>query len=199
MPDLITIDDIQDALGREPEDEEEEAQWAFYITLVSDFINEHVDVSFFPVEDETIRVKASYSGLIKLRGPVTSITNVANFRTGITCYYADWDGLEEIFGLYPEEVVDITYSYGYEEVPADIVNLVVSTILKIMGLNDTPGDLRSHQVGDVRDEYRDNGMNQLMGTYGVSIVNKYTDETFTIDTGGSGRYPSYMTNQIPTP
>lgn len=199
MADLISIDDIEAALGRPAEDAEEEALWAFYISVVSDYINEYVSVSFFLVEDEVKRFKASYSGEIQLVGPVHQVTDVVNFRTLMTCWWADWDGMNTIFGLEPQEVVDVTYTYGYEAVPADIVNLATSAVVRLAGGQETSVDLRSHQVGDVRDEYRDNGVAELLGSYGSTVLAKYADDTFTIDVSGSGRYPNYMSNQIPTP
>ena len=199
MADLITIDDVSAAFGREPEDAEEEALWAFYISIVSDYINEYVSVSFFLVEGEVKRFKASYSGEIQLVGPVHQVTDVVNFRTLTTSWWADWDGMNTIFGLEPQEVVDVTYTYGYTSIPSDIVNLATSAVVRLAGGEETSVDLRSHQVGDVRDEYRDNGVAQLLGSYGSTVLAKYSDDTFTIDTSGSGRYPNYMSNQIPTP
>lgn len=191
MAALITIDDIEGALGRPAEDAEEEAQWQYYIDTISFLINDYVDVSFEVVEDEVRRFKANYEGEIELPGPVIDVTAVNNFRDGSADVYVDWDGMTTLFYLESEQVVDVTWSYGYTDVPDDIKSLVLTmTLNEINELS--PTDLRSFKVGDVMEEYRDSQVAQLFGQMGLNVLNKYVNHTFTIDASGSGSYPDYL-------
>lgn len=190
MTALITVEDIEAALGREVADEEEEAQWQFLINSLSDFVNNYVDVSFVAIEDETRRFKADGLGQIKLPRPVTNVTSVSNFRTGNIDYYGDWDGLDLIYNLLPEQVVDVVFSYGYTEVPDDIKNLMLTGVLAQLEEISVVA-LRSFKVGDVEEQYRDGVATQLFGTTALNTLYKYVDNSFTINTGSSDRFPDY--------
>lgn len=188
---LITTTDIEDALGRAAEDATEETRWQFYIDAVSDYIDNYVDVSFEKIT-ETVRLRANWSGRIELPGkPIHSITSVIDFRTGQPDFYVDWDGISELFNLDGGQVVDITYVHGLDQIPRDIKNLALSSILGLINEGD-PTELRSFQVGDVREDYRDNFFQALFGEIGMVTLHKYCQTSYTIDAGGTSMYPNYM-------
>jgi len=191
---LITIADIENALGRGVEDEEEESGWQFIIDSLSAFINNFVDVSFEPYEDVTVRYKSDYYGQVKLIQPVTGISSIKNFRTQEEDFYIDWDGIDTIFYGCPEQVVDVTYSFGYSEVPADVKLLMVAGVLGQIN-EQSPVNLRSFQVGDVVEQYRDDFMTQLFGNMATVTLYKYTNHSYTINVAGSDRFPDYRSTQ----
>jgi hypothetical protein len=191
MVTLIEVQDIEDTLGRPADDEIEERKWVKYIESVSDFICNYVDVSFEKVEDDVIRRRADYRGRVVLPfAPVHSVTAVVNFRTGDNDFYADWDGINEVFNLAPGQVVDVTYTHGYDTIPRDIRNIAIAGVLGMISAGD-PAELRAYQVGDVREDYRDNFFMNLFGDLGLRTLNKYTDTSYTIEVGGDGFYPDY--------
>lgn len=191
---LVSIQDIEDTLGRSAEDAAEEAEWQFYINIISDFINNEVDVAFEPQTLVTERLRADAYGEVKLKGPVVNITSVKNFRTQEEDLYVDFDGVDTLYYLNPRQVVDVTYSYGYNTVPDDIRNLVISAILA--QINEyAPVSLRSYTVGDVTEEYRTNFIHQILGEGAQKTLDKYSSRTFTINTADTDRFPDYYGGQ----
>lgn len=180
---LIQISDIEAALGRPADDAAEETKWQFYIDSLSDYICNFVDVSFEKIT-ETVRLKADGYGIINLPGgPIHSITDVVNFRTGMSDQYVDWDGISVLYYLEGGQTVDVTYTHGYDIIPKDIRNLALNAILGMLNEGD-PAELRSLQVGDVREEYRDSFFQALLGEVGMVTLYKYCDTNFTINASG---------------
>src|ERR1044071_10230990 len=60
--------------------------------------------------------------------------------------YATWDGLSAIYGLQPNQVVDIVYSHGYSTVPGDIKAVAYGVCSRIMY---NPSGLRQETVGAI--------------------------------------------------
>lgn len=188
---LIQIEDIEDSLGRPADDVLEERRWQSYIDSVSSYIENFVDVGFEMIEDDVIRRKATWEGVIHLpNGPIHAVTAVRNFRTGDIDFYADWDGLDEIFNLEGHQVVDITYTHGYDHIPRDIQLVALGAVLGMINEGD-PTELRAFQVGDVREDYRDNFFQGLVGDLGMRTLYKYSETSFTIPASGAMRYPDY--------
>jgi len=188
---LIDVSDIETALGRPAEDDEEEAKWQRYINSLSDYINARVSVSFFPVENGTSRLQADYDGEIQLTGPVTAVTSVKNFRSQQEDQYVDWDGLQTLFNLLPDQVVDVTWSYGYTDVPDDVVNIMITGVLAAVD-EGSPLDMRAYKVGDVDEQYRQSTISNYFGDGLKAVLGKYGDNGFSIGTSDGGHYPDYQ-------
>jgi hypothetical protein len=188
MADLISVGDIELALGREVADEEEEAEWQRYITLVSRYIKGVSDYGFEPLT-VTERLKADSRGEIKLRRPVTDIISVTNYRTGQPDLYVDFDGLDTLFYLEPHQVVDVTYSYGFDSVPADIAEIAVSLVLGLLGEN-TPTNIQVYQVGDVKEQYSTSRVEALVDDYISGVLDNYRQLWFSIPLAVTS-YPDY--------
>lgn len=189
---LITVQDIETALGREADDSEELAEWQFYIDTISAFINSYVDVSFERLISVTETHKADHYGQVKLPGPVVEITSVKNYRTGLEDLECDFDpGNSTLFYLMPDQTFNITYTYGYSTIPDDIQQLVLSTVLD--QINEiSPVALRERKVGDVEEQYRDGVIQQLFGKSGKKTLNKYGSNSYTINASGADYYPDYQ-------
>lgn len=200
MADLITIGDLEDALGYSAATPAEEARWEHYITAVSSFINSYVDVSFEEIEDDEVRLQADYYGLIYLGGdPISTVSSISIWRTGAPHPTAEWNGLDEISGLQPLQVVDVVYTHGYSTVPEDIANVVVESVLGILQLG-ANGPLKSITVGDVTEAYAV-GVAKPNPTAGVTlaayVLDSYRDTEYTIRLGA--RWTQGTDNTLPIP
>lgn len=189
---LITVQDIEVALGREVDDLQEQAEWQYYIDTISDFVNNYVNVSFERAIGVTERLKADYYGQIRLTGPVVEITSVKNARTLEEDQWVDFDaGSSTLYYLEPNQTVLVTYTYGYSTIPDDIQQLVLATVLD--QINEmSPVSLRAFKVGDVEEQYRDGILNQLFGMSGRKTLNKYGSNSYTINVAGSDQFTDYM-------
>lgn len=187
MADLITVDDIEAALGREGTDEEVD-EWNRYIDVVSNYINNSVDVSFEPLT-VTTRLKADSYGQIRLIRPVTDITSVKNFRTGMEDLWVDFDGIDLLFYLEPHQVVDVTYSYGYDDVPEDVVNVCVNLVLTLVS-EAPPTNLTKYKVGDVEELYSESRVASLVDDYVNEVLDNYRQEWYSIPLAADS-FPDY--------
>ncbi len=153
---LITTADIEDALGRAPYNAAEEAAWQQAIVVVSNYINSKVRVGF-----ATTTVTATYQadsyGQIYLREPVTNIASIKNYRTQQEDLYVDYDGVYKLFNLEPQQVVVVTYTYGYSEPPQDIKDLATTLAIAQINESSAPVGLRRYKVGDVEEQYTGDG------------------------------------------
>lgn len=146
---LITVEELEAFMGREFT-EAEENQAEALIEAIGDAIWGATGVSFELVEDEEIRAQADGYGMIELSAK--PITDVAVYDVGEDTEYetAVWDGLQGIYGLYPNQVVDIIYSHGYSETPRDIKSVVKGAASRIMY---NPSGLRQETVGAISVTY----------------------------------------------
>ncbi len=192
---LLDLEDLIVVIGRPPATAEEAAQWQFQIDAISAYINSYVSVSFELIEDDIVRYEADYYGVINLGGdPISTVSSVVSWQSqSAVSYY--WNGLDEIRGLCPNEVVDITYSHGYSTIPEDVKHMATQAVTGVLDLGAT-GSLTSFTVGDVTEVYSNpdgNGVTTV--SLQRAVLDKYSD------TYGSWRLGSnYNTggSQLPT-
>lgn len=159
---MLTIADLEVALQRtiEPADE---PYYQFLIDQVTAYIENVTGVAFTRRTNETVRYRADGHGVVELVGPVISVTSItpliqSNYTYRYDGWYwvpAAWDGLSDVTGLAPYEVVDVTYTYGYEtaDVPADIKGVAISTVTGHVN-GRTPEALEQKSVGDITYRWR---------------------------------------------
>lgn len=191
MANLITIEDVVIALGREPMDDTEEAQWKTTIKKISAFINGYVDVSFTPATD-TVRYHSDYYGVVQLGGdPISAVTSVAD-RSGMDISAAMWsDGDDVIYGLLPNAVVDVTYTHGMSAVPDDVAVLVLDAVVGVLGLGSN-GPLKSFTLGDKTEAYAsDSGSGMVTVQLEQRVLDNYRQTLTTLTLGPS--LPQYGT------
>ncbi len=172
---LLDLEDIIIVVGRAPETAEEAAQWQFQINAVSAYINSYVSVSFEEIEDDVVRYESDYYGLINLGGdPVSTVSSVVDWESQLaTSYY--WNGLDQIRYLNSNQVVDVTYTHGYSEVPEDIKHVATEAVVGVLGLGAT-GSITSFTVGDVTEVYSDPSADGTsVVTLQKGVLDKYTD------------------------
>ncbi|MET0463746.1 MAG: hypothetical protein ABW007_11355, partial [Chitinophagaceae bacterium] len=85
-----------------------------------------------------------------------------------------WDGLSTIYGLQPNQVVDIVYSHGYAQVPGDIKAVAYGMSSRIIY---NPSGLRQETVGSISVTYP--GVGGEAGTVNMSklernVLDKYS-------------------------
>lgn len=191
---LLDLEDLITALNREPASPGEAAQWQFYIEAVSAFINGYVSASFEVLEDDIVRYKADYYGFIDLGGdPISSVDSVKNWQTASETVWI-FDGMDRIFYLQPNEVVDVTYTHGYAAVPDDVKYMATQAVLGVLNLGAT-GEITSFTVGDVTEVYAkpmDDGAVATVVSLSNSVLGKYTNDQFCFRMGG----PRYTTGGL---
>lgn len=194
---LLDLEDIIVVVGRGPEDGEEAARWQYYIEAVSSFINGYVDVSFEEKTDDVVRYQADFYGVVDLGGdPISTVTSVKNWRSQLETTW-EWDGLNIIYNLEPNEVVDVTYTHGYSGVPEDIKHMAIQAVTGTLGFGAT-GPIRSLTVGDITEVY---STQRVDGDAVVISLSKAVLENYCrINDNwrlGAQRFPTPGTNNLP--
>lgn len=149
---LITIEELEAALGSDIESGEE-AQVAHYISLISTYIKSYTGAKFSP-EEVTDRFRSDYYGVVELPGPVSEISDV-RYYYGQQAVWR-WDGYNQIYDLRPEVAVDVTYTSGYSEIPADIKMVATEGAKRLYysPAGQENGPLVRYRVGDVEEQYK---------------------------------------------
>lgn len=188
---LITVEELEAFMGRTFTDAEE-AQAEAIITAVTAVIESETGVSFEITVDEEIRTQADGYGMIELNAkPVSEVT--------VYCIDSDeehssyvWDGLATIYGLQPNEVVDIMYSHGYSTVPGDIKAVAYGMSSRIIY---NPSGLRQETVGAISVTYP--GIGGEAGTINMSnlekkVLEKYSAQMKSMRLAGQRRRASSL-------
>lgn len=183
---LITTQELAAFMGRTFTDSEED-QAQMFIDNVSAVIEGMTDVSFALVEDEEIRIQADGYGMIELSAkPIVSVT-VYDLNATEALSYGCWDGLATVYGLQPNQVVDIIYTHGYTTVPGDIKAVCYGVCSRMMY---NPGGLRQETVGAISVTYP--GIGGEAGTINFStlerrVLSKYHDTMKSMRLAGERR------------
>lgn len=169
---LITVEELEAFMGRTFTDDEE-LQADALIEAVSSIIESETGVSFSITQDEEVRMQADGYGIIEFSAK--PISSVAIYEIGAEdeLTYGTWDGLGAIYGLQPNQVVDIIYSHGYALVPGDIKAVTYGVCSRIMY---NPSGLRQETVGAISVTYP--GIGGEAGTINFSrleqkVLSKY--------------------------
>lgn len=143
MASLASIDDLEARLGRTV-DNEDQAQAA--LDDASAAIRAYTGQQFDLVEDDQVRLRARKGAVSLPQRPVVDVTAVANVDTGSVEF--TWDAGSSVtlagfdalrtFEVEPYRnarplYVDVTYSHGYETVPADIVAVTCQVAGRALG------------------------------------------------------------------
>lgn len=171
MP-LITVEELEAFMGREFT-EAEEAQAAVLIDVATYVIEGETGVSFTLVEDEEIRIQADGYGMIELNAKPISQVTVYEIDSADEITGAVWDGLATIYGLQPNQVVDIVYSHGYSTTPGDIKAVAYGVTSRIMY---NPSGLRQETVGAISVTYP--GIGGEAGTINFSALERRVLEKY---------------------
>lgn len=163
---LITTEELAAFMGR-TFTETEEAQAQMFIDSVSLIIESETGVSFTEVLDEEIRIQADGYGMIELSAkPISEVTVYGIDETEALTYGA-WDGLATVYGLQPNQVVDIVYSHGYSIIPGDIKAVAYGVCSRMLY---NPGGLRQETVGAISVTYP--GVGGEAGTINFSTLER---------------------------
>lgn len=186
---LLQIHDLEIALDRTL-DNDEEPNAHYLIDAITAYIETVTDTAFSPHTNETVRELADFYGVVTLSpGPVTLVSSV----TAINYISPIWhfDGYNTIYNLYPNQVVDIVYSYGLDQVPPDIKYAAAEMVKSVIqGLPE--GGLKSKQVGDVNYAFADAATHKFHGL-GADVLDAYTPvgTTYRLGRGYPNSYGYY--------
>lgn len=169
---LITVEELEAFMGRTFTDPEA-AQAEIFIDMASDVIESESGVSFSLVEDEEIRIQADGYGIIELNAKPIQAIAVYQIDSTDEVSYATWDGLSAVYGLQPNEVVDIVYTHGYTTVPGDIKAVCYGVCSRMMY---NPSGLRQETVGAISVTYP--GLGGEAGTLNFSTLEKRVLEKY---------------------
>lgn len=163
---LITVEELEAFMGRTFTPAEED-QAEVLIQVATDVIESETGVSFTLVEDEEVRIQADGYGMIEMRAtPISDLTVYCVDSADEHPSYA-WDHMITIYGLQPNEVVDVVYSHGYSTVPGDIKAVAYGMCSRIMY---NPSGLRQETVGAISVTYP--GIGGEAGTVNISKLEK---------------------------
>lgn len=167
--------------------ESEEAQAQMFIDNVSIIIESETGVSFAAVDNEEIRIQADGYGMIELSAKPISQVAVYDLDETTPLVYGTWDGLATVYGLQPNQVVDIVYSHGYATVPGDIKAVCYGVCSRMMY---NPGGLRQETVGAISVTYP--GIGGEAGTINFStlerrVLEKYSNTMASMRLAGERR------------
>jgi hypothetical protein len=170
---LITVEELEAFMGRTFTDTEV-SQAEALIDTVSSVVEAETGVSFSLVDNEEIRIQADGYGMIELSAKPISAVTVYDINSDDEILDAAWDGLCTIYGLQPNQVVDVVYSHGYSTVPGDIKAVVYGICSRIMY---NPAGLRQETVGAISVTYP--GIGGEAGTINFStleqkVLDKYS-------------------------
>lgn len=169
---LITVEELEAFMGR-TFTTAEEAQAGVLIDIVSDVIESETGVTFSLVEDQEVRMQADGYGIIELNAkPIQEVT-IYEIDSADEVSYATWDGLAAVYGLQPNEVVDIVYTHGYTTVPGDIKAVCYGVCSRIMY---NPSGLRQETVGAISVTYP--GIGGEAGTINFSTLERKVLEKY---------------------
>lgn len=192
MVTLTTVELLEEALGKTLEGAELQAA-EYYIKLISTYILSYTGLIFdddeSPGEVKTVRMKADYYGIIDLSGgAIESVESVKMWGSQGEHLSWHWDGLDQVFGLRAQEVVDITYTVGETAIPNDLQMVATEATKKLF---DSPsgeptGPATRYRVGDVEEGYRAVDLGSLGGYFNdfeKLILNRYRPTVGTLHLG----------------
>lgn len=169
---LITVEELEAFMGRTFTDAEE-AQAEALIESVSAVVESETGVSFSITLDDEVRMQADGYGIIEFNAKPVTAVSVYDIDATEALSYATWDGMSAVYGLQPNQVVDIVYSHGYQLVPGDIKAVCYGVCSRIMY---NPSGLRQETVGAISVTYP--GIGGEAGTINFSrleqkVLDKY--------------------------
>lgn len=175
---MFTLADLEVALQRSISPEQQD-YYQSLIDQVTSYIESETGVAFSLHTNETLRYRADGWGIVELVGPVVSVASItpliqSNYSYRYDGWYwsAQWNGLGDIDGLAPFEVVDVTYTYGYDvaDVPKDIKGVAIDAVAGVIK-GRAPTDLQERTVGDITYKYRFSATD--FDALGLGVLNLY--------------------------
>jgi hypothetical protein len=182
---LTTIERLKKLTGELSPAEEDAAE--LLIELMSAHIETRTGVSFQLHEDAILRRQATWDGRIELPWPVHAVDSVTVYDTGSRAPHWGWDGNTTLFNLRGHETVDITLTYGLEEVPPDIelVALFATWSMFRSEVRGEPGSLQELAVGDVREKFASGQLDpeSVFTESQKELLDSYQEDTWTLRVG----------------
>lgn len=189
---LLTLDDLAEVMGRasRPFAGDEIGPAQFIIDRVEAFIESQCYGIAFEPTDTTEKMQADYYGVIEInRFPLNSVADVSDKKQPDTYTYWEFDEEDTIYGLYPFQTVLVTYNYGFEEAPTNLV--IVAKSLALRGMSN-PLNVRQQTVGAISETYSTPGLTQE----DMAILALYQKSNYSLRIGPSTSF-LVRTNGLP--
>lgn len=159
-----------------------------YINKVSRYVNQSCETSFDASVTTTMNVQADYMGEVDLRrSPITALTKVTTLTDTTTDLLTTtawrcirYDGVSELSGLWPHEIVQVTLTYGYATAPLEVQDAVTDIVVEALG-GANADTVAALTVGDRTEEYK--GMSALIETMGAEVLDGYRRTEYTMRLG----------------
>jgi hypothetical protein len=133
---LASVADLEGRLGR-TFTVEESARATLLLADASAAVRAYTGQQFTAATNQTVRLK-SRAGTVRLpQRPITAVDTIENVDGDALEFTWDAGNTVSISGYPLNAWVDVTYDYGYAEIPADIVAVVCQMAGRAMG---TPAD-----------------------------------------------------------
>lgn len=150
---MITIQELEEAIGQTLSGADL-AQANYYIKLVTRYIKSYTG-RVFDVQTSTELFKADYYGRVALEAPPVHQVDSVKYHHGGEVWDWQFDGLEEVYGLKPRSVVQVTYTHGFESPPEDLKGVCTEAAKRLFlsPEGQDVGPLKRFAVGDISEEY----------------------------------------------
>jgi hypothetical protein len=153
---LATTDDLAVRLGRELT-ETETAQAEALLAGASQRVRTYTGLDFTLVEDDTAQIKVR-NGIGRLpQRPVVAVTSVDDLNSNTVTFTWLGDDLVRLSPLVdspwlyeawrnPIPEVTVTYDHGYEDIPADVIDVVCSMAARSLSRGPDSGAIQSESI-----------------------------------------------------
>lgn len=170
---IITVTELEAFMGKDFS-EEEAIQAQAVLDAVEITIEAVSGLSFTHVPEDTIRIQADGHGIIELESkPVNNVGPIFKMD-GTELLDWEFDGLGAVYNFFPNQVVDLTYDHGYEEVPKAVRVIALGMASRVMY---NPSGLRQETVGAISVTYP--GIGGEAGTINMSALERKILEDLT--------------------
>lgn len=153
---LLTVEDYEVATGGATLSTGEAGRCQYYIDFVSSYLETRTGIVFTKIVGSVERARADDYGEVALAvWPVTAVTKIHDVKLDYDLPTPDqyWDGQETLCGLYPRQLIDVTYDCGLDPVPKDLQGVALEAVKR--GMATAPTGLTKKIVGDVTYQYGD--------------------------------------------
>lgn len=163
---IITTDELSAFMGRDFT-EAEQAQASAVIEQVSAVIEGVTGITFTRMVDHEIFIQADGHGIVELTAkPVEAVGPILDLD-GNEMDGWSWDGMQGVYGFFPNQTVMLTYTHGYTVVPPKVKAVALGASSRVMY---NPSGLRQETVGAISVTYP--GIGGEAGTINFSNLEK---------------------------
>lgn len=161
MTSLATLEDVEAVLGRDIAGSEL-LRIERLLEMASRKVRVYTGQTFDVVENDVVALQTDFAGGVRLpQRPVTAVSSVVVLGETVDPDTYEWTSqgtLVRTYGFW-SSTVTVTYSHGYETIPADVAQVVAE--LAAAKLTAPEGNVRSESIGSYSVSYGDSPATEL--------------------------------------